>query len=103
MTVIIEFPCSSEQRDDFDRLRMAMAKMVTEEGDSLVTLMNAIVEAVKGYPVLTGCFACLAVAEFMLLQLPDMPVDERQFLRFRSFAVDVAEKMAATQAAAQAH
>lgn len=101
MTVIIDFPgptTDSARADDFERLGSALARMVIDEGDELIGLMNRLLQVVQGQPLLVAAFAAMTIAELMLIRMPEMPVNEALFLRFRSFAVDVAEKMAEAQA-----
>ena len=102
MSVVIDFPTippPPSERDDFHRLHRALAKMLNSEGEDLVKLLHEIIETFKGRDLLTGAFACLVVAEMFLLRLPEVPFDERLFVRLRSFAIDIAERMVELQSA----
>jgi hypothetical protein len=72
-----------------DRCEAAGMQMTAPDHAAIVELLLRVRRCVAGEPHLRAAFACLAVAELMLLDAPDFTADAAFYERFRSFAVEI--------------
>jgi hypothetical protein len=86
---------NEDENHSLVRLDIALAKILVDQHVELALLLSKVRLVVQHHPPLVAAFGCLAVAELMLLDMPEMPLDNGLFIRLRSFAVDLAERIAA--------
>jgi hypothetical protein len=76
------------------RVDKAVTKMIESDHADLVRVMVELLHVVKNQARLPAAFACLAVAEHCLLDAAE-PLLDHEWLRLRSLAVSLAERVAA--------
>jgi hypothetical protein len=89
-------PASHPTMDE--RLTQAMTRLVVEDREALEALLPAVLAVTARYPAMVSAFACLVISELSLLAVPGLDLNDAMFLRLRSLAFTLADRLAEASA-----
>jgi hypothetical protein len=83
--------------ESLDQIRLQIAEMIQSDAAQLVATMWKLRRVMSKAPPLTGAFACLAVAELLMINT-GLPIAEAEYAYLRKLAVALGEGILRGQA-----